>query len=334
MRENRLKSGFTLVELLVVIAIIGILIGMLLPAVQQVREAARRSACSNKIRQLAIGCHNYHSAFDHFPSGISTEADASFTPVLGESGWPAGWLSTATGSDNRGAPWNVTIFPHIEQGNLYDQITLTNDFNDSPRASIRSTSHVNYLPFLETVPAFQCPSHADATGVGNTNDPAWQNMLRDKKQLSRNDYLGVMGGGLTNESNYRNNRRLFFSNGILFANSEISVTQVFDGSSNTFLIGESNLPGWDITWSSSFKTGGIACPYNIAGANVPINTLPGNDASLHPYYHTSRSFGSYHSGGCTFAFGDGSTHFLTDSVDIAVYYNLGRREDGNTLADY
>ena len=102
---SRKIRGFTLVELLVVIAIIGILIGMLLPAVQQVREAARRIECANKMRQLALACHNYHSAHDNFPPGISTDVDLDYSTT--------GNLRTSINAGFRGAPWSVLILPYI-----------------------------------------------------------------------------------------------------------------------------------------------------------------------------------------------------------------------------
>lgn len=334
-RYSNGKRAFTLVELLVVIAIIGILIGMLLPAVQQVREAARRSDCGNKIRQLALACHNYHSAHDNFPPGVVTDMELDFSgndPLRNS-------LSGA-----RGAPWSVLILPFIEQNNAYDNLDQSEEFSRHFRAGL-ATSAVNYIPGRIPIEAFKCPSiQGELAGPAINGDGAYTDGLAPSLGApegaagSHSHYLGVTGGGVhgihPGVQHTGNSRRVFYENGILSVGSKIRVTDITDGSSNTFMIGESNLQCWDMTWSSSFKNGSQSVPYTISGCNIPANTFTADEilnasSSGHTYDFVSRSFGGNHPGGTNFSNGDGSTHFVTDDIDLNAYYNMGIRDDGS-----
>ena len=337
LKKKPRNRGFTLVELLVVVAIIGILIGMLLPAVQQVREAARRIECANKMRQLALACHNYHSAHDHFPPGISTDVELDFTTSTG--------LRSTLNASFRGAPWSVLILPFIEQDNAFDNLDLSQQFSRSFRAGL-ATNEANYIPGRIPIESFQCPSIEGELAAPATNgDQAYPDAVApsvgapDGALGAHSHYLGVAGGGeigVHQEIQHTGrSSRIFYGNGILAVGSRTRVVDASDGSSNTFLIGESNLQSWDMTWSSSFKSGTIAVAYTVAGCNIPTNTFNRNiiqDSALNPGQHTynyvSRSFGGDHPGGTNFCNGDGSTHFITDSVDLNNYYNLGIRNDG------
>src|SRR6185436_15983474 len=130
MREPR-RNAFTLIELLVVIAIIAILIGLLVPAVQRVREAAARLQCKNNLKQIGVAFHNYHTAFNHFPPGFSSQAASVDGASLGK-GWG----------------WGVYLLPYLDQANLYNQLDLTKDIADPVNAQVRITS----------LPVFRCPS--------------------------------------------------------------------------------------------------------------------------------------------------------------------------------
>lgn len=330
------RRAFTLVELLVVIAIIGILIGMLLPAVQQVREAARRTECSNKIRQLALACHNYHSAHGNFPPGVATDRVVDFST-------PNSLEQSLDG--HRGAPWSVTILPFIEQNNAFDNLDLSEEFSRHLRAGL-ATDAVNYLPGRIPMESFMCPSIFGELSLGeddpNTGDLAYFEGVAPSIGApegalgSHSHYMGVTGGGVLGDDDGvqhpGNDLRIWYENGILGVGSETRVADVTDGSSNTFMIGESNLQSWDMTWSSSFKNGRDAVTYNLAGCNIPANTFTAEVIQAasrgHTYDFVSRSFGGDHPGGVNFANGDGSTHFITDNVNLDSYYNLGIRNDG------
>ena len=181
------KHGFTLVELLVVIAIIGILIGMLLPAVQQVREAARRTECLNNLRQLGLSAFNYESSRRHFPAGIYDDDN-----------------------NHRACIRNglVDLLPHMEQGNLYDQLDTTIPWSDPANLAVAAP----------TIQFMQCPSAG-----GTVDDNA-------DIEVARGDYAFCMG-----ETAVLNTDK---PSGIFGINSKTSFAGIHDGSSNTILMGE------------------------------------------------------------------------------------------------
>ena len=312
---NRVR-GFTLVELLVVIAIIGILVGLLLPAVQAAREAARRMQCSNQIRQLALACHNYESPHRVFPSG-AVVSDAS---------------CTARGGIH-GAPWAVALLPFIEATALHSQFKNLGNYH----SLITSNS-----PAPQQVPLsfYKCPSE--------TAYPP------DTPGLS---YMGVQGGGVEGDAECQtgpvSNRRVRFSKGIIVVNGRVRFGDISDGTSNTFLLGETrwfSTPqttqhnNW-FSWASSIRTAGASSHViTLAAAVDPINNpqidfdasqpwvnSSGNSAhSLYLGTHT-RTFGSRHVGGCHLALGDGSVSFFSETMDLAAYRQMGARSDGGPV---
>ena len=318
---NRRKFGFTLVELLVVIAIIGILIGMLLPAVQQVREAARRTKCSNNQRQLALACMNYESARMHFPPGLNCPLQDGLSGAFFES-------SEFNDADSTPFPepphrdqfgsWFVWLMPYIEANNLYDQLDL------SVRELIGPNCDTLNSPGAQLVQTFLCPSDVDELIVEYNG-----------KFFAPNSYLGVAG------------RQSFFitgatGDGILNYNSSVTFGDISDGSSNTLLLGErysfdpewpdfTNRRGW--AWNSA-----LSAQDCLGGALAPINyALPEGSGPSPPFSLTDRklsSFSSGHSGGALFAAADGSTHFLTaqSAADIEVMEYLVMYNDGTVIS--
>src|SRR5262249_34406386 len=193
----RAGSGFTLIELLVVIAIIAILICLLLPAVQKVREAAARTQCSNNLKQIGVGMHNYHGTYGYFPPGFTSRS----LTVNGE-GLGPGW------------GWAAYLLPYVEQDNLYRQIDFTRDITDPVHAQVRTTS----------LKAFLCPSDSPPaptfTVVGAGGTPITTGAFAN--------YAG-RGGMYEVTDNPDTNP------GVLLRNSRYRVTDITDGTTNTLM---------------------------------------------------------------------------------------------------
>jgi prepilin-type N-terminal cleavage/methylation domain-containing protein/prepilin-type processing-associated H-X9-DG protein len=306
---QRRKMGFTLVELLVVIAIIGVLVALLLPAVQAAREAARRNQCVNKMKQLALANHNYESARRVFPPGHTHPR----TPPC-------------SGSNlNGGPPWSVFILPYIEGGAIQDQFDLSAPMTSSKNVA---GSPQNDAVWLQSNPNYQCPSNPDS-----------------RSDINNSNYFGVQGGGSTNTlCTTVSGLRVFHKNGVLYHNSKTRTKDITDGMSKTFLLGETKYQrtidssataylGWA---SSGLANGSSGRPGVLAAAIDPINSEAASgsdpDADLLDVY--TRLFGSFHAGGCHFAMCDGSVHFISEDIDHNTYEILAQRADGNSIGEY
>jgi prepilin-type N-terminal cleavage/methylation domain-containing protein/prepilin-type processing-associated H-X9-DG protein len=310
------RRGFTLIELLVVIAIIAVLIGLLLPAVQKVREASNRTSCLNKMKQLALGMHNAHDSLGYFPSGL--------TVVNMTGSCPAQASATA---DAR-APWSVSVLPYLEQDNLYRSFNLNGTF------AINCQFLPNADPTNQTVQQtiaalFQCPTDPKTLGSDRTS------------------YIACAGGGdptscpcvATSTTSF-----LLYTNGVFYINSRTKMTDIKDGTSNTYLLGESKYQVSDLRRSDGAEKRGLwsggaylqsSWRYytNLAAAVEPINQPSGiadygaNDIRDNEAI-VGRTFGSLHSGGCNMAFADGSVRFMPQTTDINVHRALGTINDG------
>ncbi len=357
------KKGFTLVELLVVIAIIGILIGMLLPAVQQVREAARRTQCLNNMRQLGLACHNFESAFMRFPPGCN-------------------WNETSS-DPQRGAPilqggervaWGVFLLPYIEQGNLESQFSqATNKWDTSWWAAVRLAASSGggsdvFLPG-EVLPPFICPSDSGT----DTNEWYSPSLAPDYPanagSVGKSNYIALAGAGnggseeVTNgtQPEIRGDMREFNNPsssiiwGVFAKNSRTEIGQISDGTSNTFILGErasrSNIDSGD-----GAPRGGIGAVWAGVGnqnSHYPRNPQLGNlgpskDWAVFGHMFsenaanwsingedTPRGVGSsFHAGGSNFSVGDGSTRFVSQDLNIGVLADLVRMSDGNVVSGF
>ena len=317
MRHHNTRRGFTLVELLVVIAIIGILIGMLLPAVQQVREAARRATCMNNIRQVALASHNYDSAHKEMPPGVLA------APL---SGITRGFDPVVSGIDQEN--WigtKVFLLPFMEQNNL-DAIFDTN-------RSIRTGDRAKWWESPHTVwddagtykiPGFLCPSdagHVSAVGVfiglyaRNTTLGGWWDPSGDGTHLARCNYMSSSGGVGAYESggasSYWNARAGIFTN-----RSENGFGSMTDGSSNVIAFAEN---------SSNTEVAGIMTDYSWICDGMPSGWGLRSDNEPKGWYQ----YGSRHPGNLIIiALGDGSGHSVRSSIQNSLWNNLHGKSDG------
>lgn len=310
---SRPLHGFTLVELLVVIAIIGILVALLLPAVQAARESARRTQCLNKLRQIGVAMHNYHSARNSFPAGV--EAVSRLPSGI----W--GKDDSCPPKDNsERVPWTVVILPYMEQQALYDRF----DFNERFVSRFYMQS-VNQPFQFQPASFYKCPSNE-----------------RSNESTVQTDYVGCSGslagleGPLCTANSDRN--RPFYRNGIFFINSKISTAHVTDGTTNTYMLGETHYmrtsedggvgedyPSW-AAGMDSFPSGKWSSFQTMVAADLAVNTDAMEWLTRSQMY--MRIFASRHPGGCHMVMADGSGHFLNETIDLNVHRQLGAREDG------
>jgi prepilin-type N-terminal cleavage/methylation domain-containing protein len=335
--SRRGRHGFTLIELLVVIAIIAILIALLLPAVQQAREAARRSTCKNHLKQLGIGLHNFHETYGHFPMGAGGRVCPRSNPKC-----TSGYI--------RGTTWIVHILPNIDQAPVYDLY----DFDQS------YTAEVNNAVGNIKIPILYCPSGQDpenqrgrsANNSERTNDGVYNYTTH---------YYGIMGpnlrSGSTNQTfNYKGTNYTYVvgnntvngayaTDGILqqYEDFPSGITTKFfarfrdilDGPSNVLMVGERSrtIPTRPATidWRSWVRgqNGGSGTTKNLHYAiNAPAwyNWNGTMSVSLNNFNDTPMA--SNHPGGTHFLLGDGSVRFLSENIDYGTYLVLSSRSSG------
>jgi prepilin-type N-terminal cleavage/methylation domain-containing protein/prepilin-type processing-associated H-X9-DG protein len=319
-RPTLASRGFTLVELLVVIAIIGTLVGLLLPAVQSARESARRSICSNNIKQLALAAQSYHSAYDSFPAGATTDrtltSSSCFTTRIDG--------TTPTYNDAK-TPWSVRILPFLDAQDLYNAYSDVNGGFGCLFSDLYSPTNQS-KQFKPNV-TFKCPSDS-ASSLGSS---------------CHTNYFACQGGGDTSNRLCAAERGIAYDNGIFYNNSRTKMKDVLDGTTYVVLFGESkycpnrsmsttNFASWDSTYRTRSSFSG---PFNVCATEQAINSSPKNgftatyDQTLHNL--STNTFASEHAGrGATFAMADGSVVFLSESIGITVYRNLGMRASGQT----
>jgi prepilin-type N-terminal cleavage/methylation domain-containing protein len=281
-RPHRPNVGFTLVELLVVIAIIGVLVALLLPAVQAAREAARRTQCTNNLKQIAIALHNYHDTHRTFP--------------------PGGWNEANRG--NRLA-FNAFILPFMEQQAVYDEFNFEHNHYTGP----------NLNPGLRMIPAYFCPSCRIVRSAFNSE---WVG----GEATYTTHYYAVMGpkgvnpisGNRYPEVDPTATHGGYALSGVLHRNSSTNMGHVIDGTSNTIMVGEIS---WEAANCFRIWPRGINGTASGSAKNVEfgINVMPYNGSNN----FNDVSFGSQHPGGANFAVTDGSVRFISETVDLALY---------------
>jgi prepilin-type N-terminal cleavage/methylation domain-containing protein/prepilin-type processing-associated H-X9-DG protein len=298
---KHVRTGFTLIELLVVIAIIAILISLLLPAVQKVREAAARMSCGNNLKQQIVGLHNYHSVYERFPSAFSSKA--STIPDCFSSQWS----------------WCSYLLPYVEQENLYRQLNVAENTRPGVPGvdpigieSLQPGQLPNNLGQLR-LSIFRCPS--DTGGDINTS----------RSNFGLSNYRAVAGpttypGILFNQD----------FGGVFYQNSKTRITDITDGSSQTLAIGECKFDP---------ANGKTACIWVALSGWVPPGSSSGvvrisdvmwyvDEATAKVNGPAVQAFSSRHHGGAQFGFCDGSVRFFRDSTDPNTVRWLAGRNDG------
>ena len=308
------RLAFTLIELLVVIAIIAVLIGLLLPAVQKVREAANRMSCTNNLKQIALGCHGYHDSNGVFQRGYVLKT--STTPPL-------------HGRENNGT--FIAVLPYIEQSNIYANWKWQ-PFNYATNAG-PPTVPGNSTMIVKT---YQCPTQS-----GSVTWP--YEIISANVYLSLTSYTGNAGTRAYNGCYDNCTLAQEPGDGIFFKDSKVRIANVTDGTSNTLFFGErnfretgpctstGNIP-WNITdWGSWGVSNGTnnAMGDNGGSSWVPINFTCATAADA---TRRLNAWGSLHSGGANFAFGDGSVRFLPTATDLIVLQALSTRAGGEVVS--
>ena len=328
-----MKKAFTLIELLVVIAIIGVLVGLLLPAVQQAREAARRSACTNKLKQIGLAAITFEDTFKNLPPGAHND-------------------------DNNNMGWGTYVLPYLELTSLQDEIV-------SRIAASQGAGAKKMLPNggdhgnLDAAPYNRCFQTSNlSTGSGHGSKTSVEAFLCPSNLLEKfdNDGFGASSyvGCAGTDFNYNGQNNWLIGNamnglhqtGVIrnaWNNNTTWVTKfrdITDGTSKTIMFGEvgrssgvypgktdgRNFPLWagmnnNGWWSNG--DWGLGSHIRLTGPTFAINSATGWKSDI--------SFGSFHQGGAMFGFSDGSVMFLPETINTTIYENLGNRKDGNPV---
>jgi prepilin-type N-terminal cleavage/methylation domain-containing protein/prepilin-type processing-associated H-X9-DG protein len=330
------RVGFTLIELLVVIAIIAILIGLLLPAVQKVREAAARMKCQNNLKQIGLALHNYESANQFFPPGYT---DANNNPNV-----------TPDGDLGPGWGWAAYLLPYLEQGNVYNQINFKLPVGTGVNAQISQQSLTIFQcpsdPYQQAFPVYDSNFTSPIATVAHSNYVGCNGWLECFNGATGNVVAGAGDDGLGGV--YGSGGR-----GVFWRNSRTRIADVTDGMSNTVFAGERSGNHAPATWTGAVAGG--RCPAWMATQPPsPYSPPPGpaydnadfGEALVLAHCNPTHlpnvdfpifdpdTFYSFHTGGANFLLGDGSVRFISSGINPATYQALSTVAGGEVLGDY
>jgi prepilin-type N-terminal cleavage/methylation domain-containing protein/prepilin-type processing-associated H-X9-DG protein len=303
----RRRSAFTLIELLVVIAIIAILIGLLLPAVQKVREAAARISCQNNLKQIGLASHNYHDANSRFPTANTPTFGSAFTELL-----------PYIEQENIGRRYNPLLGPTDTTDHDGDGFT-----NASLGASELKTFRCPSMP-PPPVPAAFPGWSSYAVCIGNQPNPFFAPGSGGNPAYDNGVFVRRIGGGSGGSTGQQG----------------VTMTGITDGTSNTFLAGEMGFQLKDYTFTSGPYVGQLRggntqwvwgyASYSFGSTGVHVNTVTGTPAD-----RTARlgAFRSDHTGGANFVLADGSVRFVANTIPPAAYNAMGTRDGGEVISN-
>jgi prepilin-type N-terminal cleavage/methylation domain-containing protein/prepilin-type processing-associated H-X9-DG protein len=317
-RRRQHCRAFTVIELLVVLAIIAVLIGLLLPAVQKVREAAARIQCANNLKQIGLACHAYYDANNVLPvnryGGYNgTHGQPDHPDEYGSIGWP--------GKNSRSWSFLAIILPYVEQDNLYRQGNI-------PRSTLAGSGIADTSVML-----YRCPSDP-----GYSLGPQVENTLyTNDLPVALTSYKGVLGSNYAYGAYYNPSKGPVTEpgpwpgdidswangDGIMLACSYIRpkrFADIADGLSNTFIVGEDY---WDVNTDAGYSWASTIGATAVCA--IPLNHRPVDG------WHDMYGFRSRHPGGGNFLYGDGSVHFIADSIDLGTYRALGTIQGGEVV---
>lgn len=300
--------GFTLVELLVVVSIIALLIALLLPAVQNAREAVRRIQCMNNLKQISLAIGNYETTFQVYPPGrVGCDNTAVYCPAV---------------EGRVGTSGLVMILPQLEQQVLYEQF----NFGDGPWAYNTSwvagnASAISQRPAVMVCSSDNSAPYAKSTEVGTA-------YATDGRPAATGNYAFVTGTLGPSEGSSASSK--YASNGVFYYRSAHRGSEITDGLTNTMFVGE--VIEADTTNSSNIWSRAVRLMDCLRSTENPLNTKPGDPLALATYgYSVNGAFASRHPGGAAFAFGDGHVGFLSENIDLLTYRALSTRKGGETI---
>jgi prepilin-type N-terminal cleavage/methylation domain-containing protein len=344
------ERGFTLVELLVVIAIIGVLVALLLPAVQAAREAARRMSCSNNLKNIGLAVLNFENSSKHLPVSISRwpeDIDINTGQWIGPNN---GKMAVGNGGPGyNGKGWIVDILPQLEQPQMHDLITANykGDFSiyNANLGSGMANNKIKEIVATQ-LPVLTCPS--DASAVVSEDQYHWVTSST-KRATATTSYKGCLGDSAVTDGNHRGDvnasthtgfpgfgsgpdcHNAAQCNGLIWRVNyfePVALKTISDGQSNTFLAGESVV-------EQDFHSAAYFADGSWASCGIPLNFFrigwtPEDIRAID--WFDMRGFKSVHPGGAQFVMADGSMHYVSEGIDSAVYKGLSTRNGGEVVS--